>query len=97
MSMSMTVIGFRPADDKWRKMKSVYEACEASGVETPDEVLEFFNYQPPQENGAVVQLTDFPENHECCAEWSADMEKGYEIDLSKLPKELTHIRFYCSW
>ena len=40
MSMSTNVIGFAPPDDKWLKMKEVYDSCIIAGVNVPREVVE---------------------------------------------------------
>lgn len=89
MSMSTHVIGFKPPDAKWKKMKEVWDACEKAGIDPPKEVSEFFNYENPDENGVEVELD--------AAEWGDDGRQGYEIEVSKLPKGVTIIRFYNSW
>lgn len=89
MSMSTHVIGFKPPDAKWKKMKEVWDACDKAGVEAPKEVSEFFNWEAPDENGVEVELD--------AAEWSDEGREGYEIEVSKLPKGVTVIRFYNSW
>jgi len=33
----------------------------------------------------------------CCDKWHQDSQEGYELDIKKLPKEITLIRFYNSW
>ena len=35
MGMSTHVLGIRPPDEKWRKMKQVYESCIEMDVEIP--------------------------------------------------------------
>lgn len=92
MSMSSYVVGFRLPDEKWQKMKAVYESCHDAGVETPEEVLVFFDWSSPDESGAETSLID----HECCKRYLADNHYGFEINLSLLPKNITMIRFYNS-
>jgi hypothetical protein len=92
--MSTHVVGFRPADEKWNRMKSIWENCEAAKVEIPNEVLNFFGHDAPRDKpGVEIEL----DSHRCCKSWSDDMRNGYEIDVSKLPKDLKIIRFYNSW
>jgi len=91
MSMSTNVIGFRPPDEEWLKMKAVYDACEKAGVEIPDGVCSFFNYERPDRKGVKVDINDILEKYQ------DDSSSGYEIDLSKLPKGLKILRFYNSW
>lgn len=93
MGMSTHVIGFRPPDDKWKKMKAVYDACKEADTDPPEEVERFFNDQPPDPAGVEVRLRDTP----CCKEYNDGVSQwGYEIDLSKLPKDVTVIRVFNS-
>lgn len=89
MSMSTSVIGFKPPDAKWKKMKEVWDACRAAGIDPPKEVSEFFEWMDPDPNGVEVDLP--------AAEWSDDGRAGFEIEVSKIPKGVTIIRFYNSW
>lgn len=93
MSMGTHIVGFAPPDDKWKQMRSVWEACEAAGVPAPQEVIDFFNGEPPDEQGIEVDLED----HDCVSEYSADMQSGYEVDLRKVPANVQYIRFYNSF
>ena len=49
MSMSSSVVGFRPADDKWKKMKKIWDSCEEADVAIPKDVLDFFDGEYPVE------------------------------------------------
>lgn len=89
MSMSTHVVGFKPPDEKWKKMKAVYDACIEAGTEVPSSVTDFFNYEPPDPAGVEVEIK--------AREWKDDMCEGYEIDLKSLPKDVTIIRFYNSY
>lgn len=90
--MSTTVVGFRPADDKWKKMYAVWSNCEAAGVAIPKSVMDFFNGEDPGDKpGMEVPLG------EASKEWNSDWGQGYEVDVTKLPKDVTIIRFYNSW
>ncbi|MFA5376801.1 MAG: hypothetical protein WC455_13715 [Dehalococcoidia bacterium] len=92
MGMTSGVEGFRPPNAEWKKMKAVYDSCEKAGIEIPDEVSKFFDDETPDENGQTVDLGD------AVSEWSdGDMSEGIEVDLTKLPKGLTIIRFHNSW
>lgn len=91
MGMSMHITGFRPADDRWKRMKAVYEACEAAGVDVPEDVEEFFDYQSPGDKpGMEVEIED----SEAVSEWHDECGSGYEIDVAKLPKDIVIIRVY---
>lgn len=90
MSMSTHVIGFRPPDDKWKKMKAVWEACAKAGVEVPDDVLDFFNHVAPDDRGVEVELEKLP----CTKKYGGNMKEGFEVDVTKLPAGVTVLRFY---
>lgn len=89
MSMSTHVIGIMPPDEKFRKMKAAWDACEAAGIEPPGEVEDFFGGERPDTDGAAVDLKG--------REWSNDHQQGVEIDIADLPPGVKTIRFYNSW
>ena len=93
MSMSTTVVGIKPPDIKWKKMKEVYDACMSAQVDIPDEVDRFFGGEKPDEKGVVVSLR----GHICCVKWQAEMEEGFEVNLNHLPEDISIIRFYNSY
>jgi hypothetical protein len=89
MSMSTHIVGFRPADQKWKEMKAIWDACNSAGVDLPKAVYDFFDGEHPADKpGAEVDLKG------AVKEWSADERDGYELDLSKLPPDVKFIRFY---
>jgi len=91
--MSTRVKGFKPPDDKWKKMKAIWDACEEAGVDTPKRVYKFFDGVPPDESGVEVELMETP----CCREYREEMRDGYEIEVAKLPKDIKIIRFWNSY
>lgn len=93
MSMSTHIIGFVPPDNRWKELKKVYDACIFAGIEVPDEVLEFFNYEPPDDLGIEIDLED----DKYSSEYQTDGSEGYLVELNKLPKEIKFIRFYNSY
>lgn len=90
MGMSTHVVGFRPPDERWKKMKAAWDACKAAGIEIPDEVLAFFNYVAPDPRGVEVEIEKLP----CTKEFSTDSKSGFEINVTKLPDGVTVVRFY---
>ena len=90
MSASSHVIGFRPPDEKWKAMKQVWDSCKAAGIDPPTEVERFFNWSQPDDHGVEVDL----KKDQCCKKWQEDMRDGFEIDVTKLPKDITVIRCY---
>ena len=101
MSMSTHIIGFRPPDEKWRKMKAVWDACVAADMSIPNTVHEFFGGESPDPNGVEVDLFSSALYHHgkpsAVKKWNADMQEGFEVDVTKLPKDVTIIRFYNSY
>jgi hypothetical protein len=87
--MSTHVLGFKPPDEKWKKMKAIWDSCQAAGIDPPQEVEKFFDYCDPDPNGVEVKIE--------ATEWRDNAREGYEIDVSKLPKDVTILRFYNSW
>lgn len=96
MGMSTHVVGFKPPDEKWKKMKSAWDACRAANVVPPGEVMDFFNHEPPDDSGVEVSPTALKKTG-AVTEWSNDHASGYEVDVKKLPADVTVIRFYNSW
>ena len=89
MGMSTHVIGFRPPDETWHKMKAAWDACAAVGLEPPESVVRFFNYESPDAAGVEVEI----ESREYCGE----MQEGIEVDIDALPEGVRVIRFINSW
>lgn len=95
MSMSTHVLGFRPPDEKWKKMKQAWDACESAGVPQPREVEVFFGSVAPDPRGVEVRLLEGERG--CLRVWRDEGAEGYEVDLTKVPKDVTILRFYNSW
>ena len=96
MSMSIHCIGFKPVDDKWKKMKAVWDACYEAGVKLPDEVDNFFEFDQPDEVGVRVSeeiLVDCG----ALSDWEDEDANGFELDVLNLPEDVTIIRFYNSF
>jgi len=93
MSMSTHIVGFRPPDEKWNKMKATWLACENAGVPIPKEVEAFFNYVAPGDRpGAEVEIKA------AMREWKDEYDRqGFEVDITKLPPDVKVLRFYNSW
>lgn len=89
MSMSTNVIGIKPADEKWKKMKAIWDSCQKGKIAPPEEVFAYFEYKDPDPKGIKVEI----ENQKYEDEGSS----GVEVDISKLSKDIKIIRFYNSW
>lgn len=91
MGMSTSVVGFKPPDEKWLKMKAVHDVCLQANVLPPREVSEFFEWETPSSSGVRVPLEGTP------PVTTLEGEAGFEVDVTKLPKDVTIIRFENSW
>lgn len=89
MGMSSNIKGIKEPDAHWKKMKAIWDSCEAAGVKIPDEVQEFFGYEPPDHLGVVV---DIPHG-----QYLAEMHEGFEVRVKDIPKDVTVIRFWNSY
>lgn len=88
------VIGFKPKDEKFESMKLIYDTCEKTNIPIPQEVIDYFGDEEPNDIGVRVELPK-----ECQKEWCDPDQaaSGIEIDVRKLPKDVYIIRFINSW
>lgn len=93
MGMGINIIGFKPPDKKWLKMKAIWDLCKEAFIDPPEEVEEFFDYEDPDKAGVLINLKNTP----AVEEWSADMKDGFQVDLKKLPEGIKFIRFFCDF
>ncbi len=94
MGMSTSVYGIIPADEKFHKMKDIYDRCEELGVVPPEEVIDFFDGERPDASGVVMWLEG---NSDAITEYNHDMQQGYEVEISKLDPNIKILRFVNSW
>jgi|TARA_Y100000310_G_scaffold233493_1_gene236364 hypothetical protein len=97
MGMSMHISGFKPVDKKFREMLAAYRACESAGIQIPSEVESFFEGEPPDDTGISISLSSAYKNADGVTEYSAEMQNGFEVNLSELDPDIKIIRFYCSY
>ena len=95
MGMSTYVKGFRPPDEKFKKMEAAYKTCKAAGIPMPMEIEDFFDGAEPDPNGVEIDLTIGTDA--AAKKWNDGCSQGYDVDVSKLPKDVTVIRFINSW
>lgn len=94
MSHSIHVVGVKDGySDKFKKMLKAFYACQDANIPIPKDVDAYFNGQTPDSTGLEVDL----EESEAVASFEEEWAKGFKVDLSKLPKDLTHLKFYISW
>jgi len=95
MGISTRVVGFVPPDEKFKQMKEIFDACDKAGINPPDEVWKFFNYDRPCDAGVEVDIENYVEKV-----WPWRQTDGFQIDLERLAKEMPHVKtvlFYNSY
>lgn len=100
VSMSMCVVAFKSPDEEYTKMKAAYDACAAAGVNPPAKVSDYFGDEKPSDKGGLIDLRRCGAKntpHECLSKYNAEMEEGFEIDVTKLPPGVKFVRFSCVW
>ncbi len=96
MSMSTYVVGVRNLDGEFAKMIRVKKACDEAGVGYPPEVKSYFKY--PNENEEYLrQEMEEIILKDAVIKRNFEMQEIFEVDLSKLPKEVKAIRFINSY
>lgn len=100
VSTVTTIAGVIPADEQYKKMLQVFDACKAAGIECPEAVSEYFrlgdfleDYNPPHD-GMEIDLEDVPG---LITEYGDEDEYGgayYDIDVSKIPDNIQKIRVH---
>lgn len=93
-SYEQNVYAIKPPDQKWKEMKAVWDSCKGAGIDPPAEVSAFFDHEPPDELGVVVELN---ENHPAMSSYEEEMRTGWEVDLSKIPPDTKVLRFTHSY
>jgi hypothetical protein len=93
MGMSTHVTAIKPPDEKWKKMKAVWEACKTAGITPPDEVQDFFKSEPPDERGVLIDMEKMPGFRR----YTTDSADHYEIELARLGPDVKFIRFTNSY
>lgn len=95
MSKTYSVIGYRPADERWDLMKDIWNACRKANVPIPRDVEDYFDGEDPNgKPGMEVYLVNFAG---AVKEIHSEGSHSYQVDLSKLPKDIKFVRFEISW
>lgn len=89
MSISYDVEGLIKPDKNHLSKVNAYQACLDAGVSIPDELYKYFNYEAPDECGLVKDLNDT----ESVTQDNDESSYWYDVDLSKIDKNIHIIRF----
>jgi hypothetical protein len=92
--MSTYIKAFTPdTDPEYQKHKKLWDICEEMGVSLPKETEEYFKNCDTPEDKLEIDL----EKDVHFEEYEDDSSQGVEVDITKLPKGVTKLRFYNSW
>lgn len=94
MSTQVTVTGFKPPGEEWRKMRAVYDVCMQANVPVPEEVLRFLERNPLSEDGVPVSEDDLRQAGAVKDVYHTDIGviTALDIDPTKIPKDITFLR-----
>ena len=94
MGISVNIQGLKPVTEDYKKRLYIYKSCRELGIRPPEEIEEYFEYDSePCDEGIIVR---FKEN---VVKESSDADYCryyYDVDLSKLPNDITKVRFVIS-
>lgn len=91
MAMVVNIIGLESDDDTYQKMRDVYYACDKANIEPPEEVLEYFNFEPPKDEPPQIDIS------ECITKRDVEYTDSWEICVSKIPVTTSFIRIDISY
>ena len=95
MGVSYSIKGLKPITETYRKKLAIYNMCKELNITPPDEILKYFEDEiEPCEDGMIVNLTSDAIN----VHYNNNLSyKYFDVDLSKIQKDVTKIRFEISY
>ena len=91
MSMSTYVQGLKSKTEEYQIKLDIYNACKKINIEPPREIVDFFDGEIC-EDGIIIELPK-----EAVREYSDEYRNFLEVDLTKLPDNVSKIRFVNSY
>lgn len=102
LDATLIITGIKPADEKYRRMKAVYDACYEADVPTPEAVRLFFGDRQPVPEGVSVALLEMDVGRSPAVTVDAidgllvsthlADDTGLVIDLRKVPEDVKMLR-----
>lgn len=92
MSLCTYVQGLKPKTKEYEKKLHIYNACREINITPPEEILRFFDGKVCEE-GIITELPEeamINYTDDCCRDF-------FEVDLTKIPSDVTKIRFINSY
>lgn len=98
MGMSTHIQAFIPdTDPEYQKHKKVLLVCQDASVSLPEETAKYFGTKYADDCVLEEKLEINLKQGTHYKHWNDDSRSGFEIDIDKLPKGVTKVRFYNSW
>jgi len=96
--MSTHIVAFIPDTDKeYQRHKKILQACSEGEVSLPPETANYFGYELPEDYLLEDKLSVNLERGVHYEDWRDESSAGFEVDLTKIPKGVTKLRFYNNW
>lgn len=97
MSMSTHIHAFRDMDGEFKRMMDAKVYCDAHSLSYPREVDTYFRGSAEESEQYLRDEMLEIDIRDALTDYSDHSSQGYEVDVSKLPKEVKTIRFVNSW
>lgn len=98
MGMSTHIHAFiSDNDEAYKTHKKVLLVCLEAGVDLPTQTAEFFGAKQPYLSLLDDVLEVELQLNKHYTEFEGDMREGFEVDLTKLPKNVSILRFVNSY
>ena len=92
MSVYSYIQGLKPKTEEYENKLQIYKLCRKANVNVPEEVEKYFDGEICEEG----ILTDIPQD--AVKEYADDCCRDFlEVDLTKIPSDITKIRFVNSY
>lgn len=93
MSMCSYIQGLKPKTEEYEKKLQIYKLCKETNVKVPEEVEKYFDGEICEE-GIITHIPkdaikEYANCDYCC--------EYFEVDLTKVPSDVTKIRFVNSY
>lgn len=92
MSINTYVQGLKPKTNEYQIKLDIFISCKKLNIEPPKEIKDFFYDWEICEEGIVTELPK-----ESVREYTDEYRDFLEVDLTKIPKDISKIRFVNSY
>lgn len=89
MSAYYFVRGIMDPTDDYKKKYAAFKACKEAGIEIPQQLWDYFNNDTPYEDGISMKIPFEKKEEVGCS--------TYEVDLKKIPPQVTKVQFLVCW